>query len=320
LTHRATQTVETVLGPVEANELGLTLIHEHVMVDWIGADETGTHRYDPDAVVALTLPYLRQAAEHGVRTFVDCTPAYLGRDVRVLSRLSEASGLHILTNTGFYGAADDRFLPRTAYERTAGELADIWIRERAEGIEGTGVRPAFIKIGVDAGPLSPVDEKLVEAAALAHQATGMHVHAHTSDTTAGLAELDVLERIGVPPEALVWVHAQNVDDVEILAGVATRGAWVELDGVAPDTAIRHAELTVGLAERGLLGRVLLSHDAGTYTVGEPDGGAASFRAYYSIFTMLIPELRRMGISDEAIRMLLVDNPRSVLGERQGVQR
>lgn len=304
--------VDTVLGPVAANELGPTLVHEHILVDWIGAEQTSPDRYDADAVVALVLPYLRAVQELGVRTLVDCTPAYLGRDVRVLQRLAETSGLNILTNTGYYGAADDRFVPASAYERPAEALAEDWMREHREGIEGTGIRPAFIKIGVDAGPLSEIDAKLVEAAAIAHHATGMAIHAHTSDATAGLAELEILEASKVPLDAFVWVHAQIVDDVDVLAGVAERGAWVELDGVAPDTAARHAELVMGLVERGHLGRILVSHDAGSYTVGEPGGAPEEFRGYDTIFRELIPDLRARGMPKAGIRTLLVENPRAVL--------
>jgi phosphotriesterase-related protein len=304
--------VETVLGAVAPDELGITLVHEHILVDWIGAEQTSPDRYEADAVVGVVLPYLREVRELGVRTLVDCTPAYLGRDVRVLQRLAEASGLNILTNTGYYGAADDRFVPRSAYERPAEALAEDWIREYGEGIDGTGIRPAFMKIGVDAGPLSAIDAKLVEAAAIAHQATGMAIHAHTSDATAGLAELEILETRQVPLDAFVWVHAQIVDDVDVLAGVAERGAWVELDGVAPDTLVRHAELVMGLVERGHLDRVLISHDAGSYTVGEPGGAAEKFRGYDLISRELVPDLRARGLPEDGVRTLLVDNPRAVL--------
>jgi len=304
--------VETVLGPVAADELGVTLVHEHILVDWIGAEQTSPDRYEAEAVIDVVLPYLREVGELGVRTIVDCTPAYLGRDVRVLQRLAEASGLNILTNTGYYGAADDRFVPKSAYERPAQALADDWIREQREGIDGTGIRPAFMKIGVDAGPLSEIDAKLVEAAAIAHKATGLAIHAHTSDATAGLAELGILETRAVPLDAFVWVHAQTVDDVEVLAGVAARGAWVELDGVAPETLVRHAELVMGLAERGHLGRVLVSHDAGSYTVGEPGGAAEKFRGYDLIARELVPDLRARGLPEEGIRALLVENPRALL--------
>jgi phosphotriesterase-related protein len=310
--------VETVLGPVDVDDLGVTLVHEHVLVDWIGAEWTNRDRYDTEAVVRVVLPHLGRARDLGVRTLLECTPAYLGRDVRLLERLArETAPLNILTNTGYYGAAEDRFVPADAWAAQAEVLAERWIREREDGIDGTSIKPAFMKIAVDAGPLSEIDAKLVEAAAITHQATGLAIHSHTGDAVAGLAQLDLLESRGVPSSAFVWVHAQNVDDLAILAGAAERGAWIELDGVGPDTIARHVALVIALAERGHLGRVLVSHDAGQYTVGEPEGGAGSFRPYETVFTGFLPELRARGIGEDEIRTLLIDNPRALLMTHAG---
>jgi len=304
--------VETVLGPLDADQFGVVLVHEHVLVDWIGAQLTSPERYNPDDVVSMALPYLQNAYDLGVRTLLECTPAYLGRDVRVLERLARATGLNLLTNAGLYGAMDDLFVPAYAFETPAASLAETWIQEREEGIDGTGIRPAFMKIGVDAGPLSPIDAKLVEAAAITHKATGMKIHSHTSDAAAGLAQLELLEALGISLDAFVWVHAQNVEDVAVLAGAADRGAWIELDGVAPETVARHAELVMELAERGHLGRLLLSHDAGCYQIGEPGGAPESFRGYDTVSTALVPDLIGRGMKDDEIRTLLVDNPRLLL--------
>jgi phosphotriesterase-related protein len=103
--------VETVLGPVDPDQLGVVLVHEHVMVDCIGAELTTPARYDLKEIVEAALPYLEQARQVGVETLLDCTPAFLGRDVSVLQLLAQKRGLHILTNTGIYGAMDDRFVP-----------------------------------------------------------------------------------------------------------------------------------------------------------------------------------------------------------------
>ena len=101
-------TIATVTGQIERADLGLTLMHEHVLVDFIGADKASPSRYDADAVFAKVLPHLKQAKALGAASLVECTPAYLGRDPKLLARLAKASGLHILTNTGYYGANKDR--------------------------------------------------------------------------------------------------------------------------------------------------------------------------------------------------------------------
>jgi phosphotriesterase-related protein len=101
----------------------MTLVHEHVLVDFVGADKVGRHRYDADEAFRVILPHLAALKQRGCRTLVECTPAYLGRDPVLLRRLSEKSGLYILTNTGYYGAANDKFVPAHAYEESAAQLA-----------------------------------------------------------------------------------------------------------------------------------------------------------------------------------------------------
>jgi phosphotriesterase-related protein len=149
---------------------------------------------------------------------VECTPAFLGRDAKLLKRLATASGLHIITNTGFYGAANDKYVPALAREESVQQLADRWIREFREGIDGTSIRPGIIKIGVDAGPLSEIDAKLVRAAAKTHLQTGLTIASHTGDGVAALEELEILKQEGVHPSALIWVHALLLQDFQLLQG------------------------------------------------------------------------------------------------------
>jgi len=158
--------IVTVLGPIVPSAMGSTLSHEHVLVDFAGADKVSRDRYSIDDAYEVALPHLRRAKDRGCRGFVECTPAYLGRDPRLLERLARATGLHILTNTGYYGAANDRYVPRHAYEESASRLAERWTREWLDGIEGTGIRPGFIKTGVDAAPLSVIDRKLVPVSSI----------------------------------------------------------------------------------------------------------------------------------------------------------
>jgi phosphotriesterase-related protein len=302
--------VNSVTGPVPADRLGLTLMHEHVLVDFIGADLVSPARYDADLAFKKILPYVRQAYELGGRTLVECTPAYLGRDVTLLRRLSEASGMTILTNTGYYGAARDKHLPGHAFTESADALAARWIGEHERGIDGTPIKPAFMKIGVDEAPLSEVDAKLVRAAAITHRATGLPIASHTGSGAAALQELDILEGAGVAPGAFIWVHAQSEKDETFHTRAAKRGAWVEFDGIAPASVQRHVSLVRRMKEQGLLGRVLVSHDAGWYRVGEPDGG--QFRNYDTLFLAFLLGLEAGGVSKSEIAQLLVANPRRAL--------
>ena len=298
--------IMTVRGPIAPDALGFTLPHEHVMVDFVGAAETGPHRYDPDEVVETVRPYLEALRPLGVDAFVDCTPAFLARDVSVLRRLSEAVGIHILTNTGYYGAMDDKGLPPHAFEETPDQIAARWVAEWEDGIDGTDVRPGFIKIGVDPGPLSAVDRKLVSAACRAHLQTGLVIACHTTDAAAIAGILPLLKVEGVAGDAFIWVHAHAVPEPDLHEHAAREGVWIELDGLAPGTVTAHTALVSAMRERGLLHRVMLSHDAGWYTVGEPGGG--EFRGFELLCTDAIPALREAGCTDADIARITRDNP------------
>lgn len=305
-------TVATVTGPVPVRDLGMVLMHEHVMVDFIGADAVSRSRYNADEVFEVALPHLRTVRELGCTTLVECTPVFLGRNAPLLARLARAAGLHIVTNTGYYGAAEDKYLPPHAHKESAQQLAERWINEHRRGIDGSDILPGFMKIGVDAGPLSEVDRKLVDAAGLTHKATGLPIASHTGDGVAAHAELDVLAAQGVPLDAFIWVHAQNEQDDAVVRRAAERGAWVEFDGVSPETIDRHLHLVRMMAEAGHLSRVLISHDAGWYHVGEPGGG--TFRAFDTIFRTFGPAVRD-ALGGDAVTQLLVGNPARALARR-----
>lgn len=299
--------VMTVLGPIPAKELGPTLPHEHIFLDFIGADQVSRDRYDPEEVFRTVLPYLEQVKGLGCETLVECTPAYIGRDAILLKRLARESGLQILTNTGYYGAGKNKFLPRHAMTESADELAARWLQEWKNGIEGMEIFPGFIKIGVDGGTLSDLHRKLVRAAARTHLASGLTIAAHTVDGVAALDELKTLKDEGVAPGAFIWVHAQNERDDEMHTSAAKLGAWVEFDHVSSKDLGRHVQLVQAMKDRGLLNRILISHDAGWYEAGKSGGGP--FRPYDTLFKEFLPALKQAGFSQDEINQLLVINPR-----------
>jgi phosphotriesterase-related protein len=303
----------TVRGPIPTGEMGPTLPHEHVLVDFVGAKGASRDRYDADEVFRIALPHLRRVRDQGIRTLVDCTPAYLGRDPALLRRLSEASGLNILTPTGYYGAGRGKFLPDHARAESADELASRWLREWREGIDGTGIRPGFIKLGADAGPLPEVHRKLVRAAARTHLASGLTIAAHSGDGVAALEALEILRTEGLDGPAFIWVHANAEADKRLHARAAEAGAWVEFDGIGPKEVGRHVDLVRSMKEAGQLGRVLLSHDAGWYHVGEPGGG--EYRPHDTLMADFVPALRAAGLSEAEVRRLTVDNPRAAFAVR-----
>ncbi len=298
--------IMTVKGPMNVRDLGVVLSHEHVLVDFIGAAQTGYHRWDRSEVVRVIKPYLQEIKRCGVQSFFECTPAYIGRDPRILRELSEITGIHFITNTGYYGARDNFFLPQHAFSESAEQLADRWSREWVEGIEDTGIRPGFIKIGVDHGSLSELHEKLVRAAAKAHLKTGLTIASHTGTAQGAFDQFAVLEEEGVSLEAMIWVHAQAEKDLSRHVEAARRGVWVSFDGVGEDSIDAYVGMLNNIKNHQLLSRILISHDAGWYRPGEPDGG--QIRGYTVIFDRLIPALRKAGFSGDETDQLIRKNP------------
>jgi phosphotriesterase-related protein len=146
------------------------------------------------------------------------------------------------------------------------------------------VKPRFIKIGVNKGPLHALDRKLVEAAVLTSKATGLTIACHTGDGAAALEQLAMMPK----PAKWIWVHAQNERDLAIHERVARAGGWVEFDGISPRSLDRHLEAVRFMAGKGLLHRTLISQDAGWYHVGEPKGG--DYRGYSYLYTDFLPKL------------------------------
>jgi len=298
----------TVRGWIDSRDMGLTLPHEHALANFQPYAEWVQRpiAYDRDEVVDVVLPRLRRLRELGCRTFIDATAAHLGRDPVLLRRLSEESGLHMLTVTGNYAAFENRFLPPHVYSLSAESLAGRWIREWTDGIDGTGVRPGFIKLGFNGQALSEVERKLIHAGALTHRETGLTIGAHTGPAVAALEQLAVLDREGVHPSAWIWIHAQNERDSAQHIAAARRGAWIEFDGIDSKSLEQHVGFVTRMRDAGLLDHVLISQDAGWYNVGQPRGGTP--RSYEVVFTEFLPALRARGFSAAEIDTLVVRNP------------
>jgi phosphotriesterase-related protein len=288
-------------GAALAGKQPSVLVHEHVLVDFVGADQIRPGRYDRDEVFRIARPKLEEVTRWGCRRLLECTPNFLGRDPELLARLSDAAGIEIWSNTGLYGAADHKFVPAFARTEPAEQLAKRWIAETREAW-----RPRFIKIGVNRGPLDEIDRKLVRAAAITSRETGLTIASHTGDGAAAVEQVEIVTAERVSPAKFVWVHAQNEPDHSLHERIARAGAWVEFDGIGPKTVEFHLECVRFLAAKRLLNRTLVSQDAGWYHAGEPGGG--EFRGYTYLYSDFLPRLKPAEIS-----VLMWENPRAAFG-------
>ena len=298
--------INTVTGGISIKKMGKTLAHEHLLVDFIGADSTGYHRWNKEEVIEKVLPYLIEIKKLNYKTLVDCTPAYLGRDPELLKTLSERSGVQIITNTGYYSAVNGKFLPNHAFTETAEEIAARWIDEAKNGIEGTGIYPGFIKISVERGPLQEINRKIVEAACITHLETGLTIMSHTGPAEPAFQQLEILRQYGIDPSAFIWTHANNEKDFDKLLRAAKMGAFISWDNFKPEDADKYVEFFLFMKKHSVLHTVLFSHDAGWYKPGEPEGG--TFRGFTDIENYLIPALEDAGVAQYDIFQVFFKNP------------
>lgn len=299
------RTIQTTAGRETAIPGAIWLSHEHLLVDFIGADSIRPNQWNHDSIVNEVLPYLKELKEYKIKYFVDATPQYLGRDPILLQRLSQLSGLYILTNTGFYGAQDNKYVPEQYWNLAPEEMAGMWIAEVKNGIDGTNIMPGFIKISVDNNnPLDTLHHKIVEAAAIAHIETGLTIASHTGKAKALWPQLDILRDKGVSLENFIWVHAQNESELSNFQRAAEMGCWVSLDGIGWGWE-KYVDILVYARKNGFLNHILISHDAGWY---DPQKTIQNIQPYTTIFKKLIPELKARGFEDSEINLLLSENP------------
>lgn len=256
--------IMTVTGPIPASKLGLTLPHEHVF-SIFGNPPVRYPFYPEQKLMSSVIPYLMKIKSLGVKSIVDGTAAYFGRHPEYLRQIAEETGINIITNTGYYAASEDKYVPRHAYTESAEKLATRWSSEMANSIDGTEIFPGFIKTAIDDGPLSEIDAKLIQVAAQTHKNTGLAIQTHTGKNEEGAFQiLEILEQNRVHPSAWIWIHAHHVEQPEKLVTAAKQGAYISFDGLNEEIAPHVLKMVAQLKSNGLIHRVLLSHDGNSF--------------------------------------------------------
>ena len=314
-------TINSVLGPIDTADLGFTLSHEHVLESSAGIQHVYPELIDREGAIKKAVRVFREAHAEGVRTILDVTTIDLGRDVGVLEQVSRESGVQIICATGVW-----LDIPRAFRSATPDEIAPLFIREIQDGIEGTGIKAGLIKVANDEEGITPGGEIMLRAAARAHLATGVPISTHTyAPGKTGDGQIRIFEEEGVDPERVYIGHSDNTDDIEYLEGMAKKGAYIGLDifRVAghrpglPDFGQR-IDTAKKLIDRGFTHRVMLGHD---WSVSADMFGGKQARedlerrnpdGYLTISRKVLPRLREMGVSEDAIHQLMVENPRRYL--------
>jgi phosphotriesterase-related protein len=314
-------TVQTTGGPVDVDDLGLTLIHEHFKA----TDEAGRvqfpHLYDEQRDWEMAIADANAVKSHGVRTVVEPSALFLHRDAPFSKRVADESGLNVVLATGVYTYDH---LPQFLLNRDEDGVAAIFVHEIENGIQGTGIKPAFIKCAADEPGVTPNVEKIHRAAARAAVQTGLPIMAHSRPASGtGPEQMRIFIEEGVDPGAVQIAHTGDTDDLDYIEGLLETGCWIGMDRYGLDlflpTEKRNATV-LALLERGYADRMFLSQDY----CSTLDWFPLEVQDYLKqnevpdwsmtfLFEKVIPELKERGMTDEQLDQMMVANPKAWLG-------
>lgn len=310
--------VNTVLGTIATEELGITAMHEHIGFGLPGCDLDTQWWKKPEEMFEVTIQKLRRFREHGGKTFVDCTGIGNGRDVEYFQVLSRRTGVNIVAVTGF--VAGDSALPFFR-EKSVEYLTDLFIHEITVGIDGTAAKAGAVKVGVSRGDkLSDLDKKIYRAAARAAVQTGVPIITHLSTDAQGA--IDIFDEEGLPLERVLMGHAdvgQDADEARD-SKIANLGGYVGFDTIGYDTEMEDApywsrprkdrvDHFLSFIANGHLDRAVISADANCCALGWP--GLKGHSVNY-LFEEFLPDLRAAGVGEEVFEQLLVKTPAKIL--------
>jgi phosphotriesterase-related protein len=318
--------VQTVTGPIEAEQLGTTLIHEHlrnadeaVRNQWpiVGAvKEDKPYEVAPEQVFDIAVREAKAAVELGVKTIGEPTAMFLGRDVGFMKGVAEESGLQVVPCTGIYTYDH---LPQFFLNRDPDQIADLFVHDIENGIQGTDIRAAFIKCAADEPGVNENIEKVHRAAARASVRTGAPIMAHSRPASnTGPRQVEIFLEEGVEPAKIQIAHTGDSDDLDYIEGLLETGVWIGLDRYGLDIFLpydRRQATAKALLERGYADRMFLSADSVATTDWFPPNviegliasGAAHDWTIRIVHERVLPELREWGMTEEQERTMMIDN-------------
>lgn len=293
----------TTLGPLSKAQLGMILPHEHVFVDLRTPDKPGYAQADAAEVVALMAPQIEAIKAQGITALVECSTGGVGLRVDLDLAVSRATNFPIVVPTGNYR---EPWIPDWVAKASEAELEAAMLADLTGGVGDTGVKAAWIKISAGDDGITPIEARILRAAARAAKATGAVIGSHTIKGRVVMDQLDIIEAEGYTASRFISIHTQAEPDFEMHRAVAARGAWIEYDnlGWVPDE--ESVPLILKALEAGLGTQLLLSHDMGWFDPAKPGGGEP--RPYTHLVASVLPKLRAAGVDEATIRQLTEINP------------
>jgi phosphotriesterase-related protein len=314
-------TVNTVAGEVEIDKIGKTLMYEHFAFGYAGYIGDTVYSDQFEEALNTGISVADKILKSGVTTVVDATPNDCGRDPLLLKQISEKTGLNIICSSGYYyqgEGATPYFLIRNALGGNRDEdIYDIYKTEFTKGVGSTGVKPGVIKLATSKDMMTEYEESFFKAAARVSIEEGVSIITHTQEGTNGLVQADCLLAAGVDPGRVMIGHSCCNTDMDYLMSLAEKGVFIGLDrwglqgGWGAPYDSRRIGCLLGLIGVGYADKIMLSHDTVNFWWGRPVDLSAATVTWHATHIQddIIPILKKAGVSDDVVNMMLIENPK-----------
>jgi len=312
--------INTLRGPLDTQQLGRTLMHEHVAIRTPGIGENWPELWDEDYWTDSADQKLNGLSSRGIGTIVDLTTADMGRDMHYLQRVAERTTINVVLATGVYW-----IVPRYWWNRDSDALTKVFVKDITEGIQGTDIKAGIIKLASDheAGGVNALNEMCLRAGARAHRATGVPIATHNNPPELGREQQRVFKEEGVDLTRIVIGHVGDTSDTDYLKELMDNGSYVGMDRFGMDFLLPFEDrvnTVATLCKDGYAERVVLSHDASCCLDWIADRPAIDAIApnwnFNHIPDTVVPALLERGVTQAHIDQMLIHNPRTIF-ERQG---
>ncbi len=325
--------VNTVTGPISADALGKTLMHEHFFFGYPGFYGNSAYPVDKEEVIRVGMEVAATVQAHGVKTIVDATPNEAGRDPQLLREISEKTGLNIICSTGYYyegEGAPAYFKFKQALGSAEDEIYEMFMKEITEGIGNTGIKPGVIKLGSGKDAISDYEKIFFKVAARVQKETGISIITHTQEGTMGPEQAQLLVSEGADPNRILIGHMDGNTDINYHLRTLETGVFVGFDrfGIqgfvgAPMDKDRVGTL-IGLIGLGYADQLMMSHDTVNHWLGKapewPEELAKLIENWHpgNIFENIVPALLKGGVTEEQIDTILIKNPNRIFGGSEAI--
>ncbi|MCG3212678.1 MAG: Phosphotriesterase homology protein [Anaerolineae bacterium] len=300
--------IRTVLGDIDAAQMGFTMAHEHILTHPKGSGskaEIGHHLDSVDKAIQMLQEF--KAIDGG--GIIETTPESWGRNTPGMVEASQKSGVHVVACTGYI--CEEHGMEPEVSDWSINHIADRMIKDITEGMDGTMVKAGWVKAGTAYMHITPNEEKVLRAAARTAIETGVCMHTHTTSGTMGIEQIEIVESEGLDLERMIIAHVDRNLDLWYHRKLLSKGVYIIYDGPGkvkyyPDSA--RVEVLRQLVADGYERKIMLSNDMGRRSHHRVYGYGPGFNWIKERF---LPRLIEEGFTEDTLDNFMIHNPATI---------